>query len=142
MGNLNAFLKPAYRERQIEIVVGDRFLDEEGNPVPVVMHSLTQVQMQEIAKASTKTKKVNNVDVSQIDSVENINRCLVESISFPNLRDHELCVTYGTEDPVRLPPKLFLVDEYNKLVQAFAKLNGIDLNSDGFSEVAGEVTKN
>ena len=142
MGNLNAFLKPAYHERKIEVILGDRFLDEEGNPVPVVMHSITMATMQECARAATKTKKVNGVEVSSIDSTENINRCLVESISFPNLRDTELCRANKTELPWELPSKLFLMDEYNKLVQAFAKLNGVDLNNDGFSEVAGEVTKN
>lgn len=142
MGNLNAFLNPAYHERKIELVLGDRFLDEEGNPVPIVMHSLTMEKLQECARASMKSKKVNGVEVSSIDSTENINRCLVESISFPDLRNTDLCRKYKTELPWELPPKLFLADEYNRITQAFAKLNGIDLNNDGFSEIAGEVTKN
>ena len=59
MSKLSAFLKPAYTERKIEIVVGDRFNDEEGNPVPIVMKSLTQDQINAIAKRSTHEKKVN-----------------------------------------------------------------------------------
>ena len=142
MGSLSAFLKPAYREQKIEIVLGDRFLDEEGKPVPVVMHSLTQEKMQEIAKASTRLRKVNGVDVPQIDSMENINRCLVESISFPDMHNLELCRAHGTEDPFKLPSKMFMPGEFAKLAQAFAKLNGIDLDNDGFEEIAGNITKN
>lgn len=142
MGNLSAFLKPAYREQKIEIVLGDRFLDEEGKPVPVVMHSLTQEKMQEIAKAATRMTKVNGVEIMQIDSMDNINRCLVESISFPDMRNLELCRAYGTEDPYRLPSKMFMPGEFVKLTQAFAKLNGIDLEKNGMDEMAGNITKN
>ena len=141
MSSLAAFLKPAYTERKIEVVIGDRFLDEEGNPVPVVMKSLTQEQLNAIAKKSTKEKKVGNKTTTEIDYEENMNRCLIESIVFPNLRDRELCLAYGTEDPVQLPSKMFLVDEFSILAKAFAKLNGLrDKNGD--TRIPGEVTKN
>lgn len=141
MSNLSAFLKPAYTERKIEVVLGDRFLDEEGNPVPVIMKSLTQEQLNAITKQSVKEKKVGNKVVQDVDFNENLNRCLIESLVFPNLRDRELCRAYGTEDPVLLPSKMFLIDEYEKLAKAFAKLNGLK-GKDGEIRVAGEVTKN
>lgn len=141
MSSLSAFIKPAYFERKIEIVLGDRFLDEEGNPVPVVMKTLTQEQLNAIAKQSTKEKKIGNKTVNDIDYEENMNRCLIESIVSPNLRDRELCLTYGTEDPVKLPSKMFLVDEFSLLAKAFAKLHGLR-GKDGETRIPGEVTKN
>lgn len=142
MSNLNAFLKPAYTERQIKIVLGDRFLNDDGEPEPVIMKSLTQEKIQQIAKISTHEKKVNGKTIQDIDANENMNRCLIESIVFPDLKNSELCRAYGTEDPVILPSKMFLLDEYNILTQSFAKLNGIKLNQDGEFEIPGEITKN
>jgi hypothetical protein len=141
MSNLSAFLKPAYTERKIEIVVGDRFLDEEGNPVPIVMKSLTQEQLQMIAKRSTHTRKVNGREVTEVDANEHLNRCLIAAVVFPDLSNKELCNAYGVEDPVILPPKMFLVDEYEKLAKAFASLNGLK-SENGELQIAGEVTKN
>lgn len=141
MSNLSAFLKPAYRERKIEIVVGDRFNDEKGNPVPIVMKSLTQEQLNAIAKRSTHERKIGDRIVADVDATEHLNRCLIASIVTPDLTDKELCNAYGTEDPVSLPPKMFLVDEYEKLAKAFAQLNGLKPD-DGGIPVAGEITKN
>ena len=141
MSNLSAFLKPAYTERKIEVVLGDRFLDDEGNPIPVVVKSLTQEQLQAIAKRSTHTKKVNGREIADVDAVEHLNRCLIAAVVFPDLTSKDLCNAYGVEDPVLLPPKMFLVDEYEKLAKAFAQLNGLK-GEDGEFQIAGEVTKN
>lgn len=141
MSNLSAFLKPAYTERKIEIVIGDRFVDENGNPVPVVMKSLTQEQLQAISRRSTHERKINGRVVADVDSTEHLNRCLIASIVSPDLTSRELCNAYGVEDPVLLPPKMFLVDEYEKLAKAFATLNGLKTD-DGEIQIAGEVTKN
>jgi hypothetical protein len=141
MSNLSAFLKPAYTEKKIEIVVSDRFNDENGNPVPIVMKSLTQEQLNAIAKQSTHEKKIGNKTVYDLDANEHLNRCLIASIVFPDLTNTELCRAYGTIDPVTLPPKMFLVNEYEMIAKAFAQLNGLK-NEDGSIQVAGEITKN
>jgi hypothetical protein len=141
MSNLSAFIKPAYTERKIEVIVGDRFLDENGNPVPIVLKSLTQEQMNAIAKRSMRQKVVGGRTVTDIDATENLSRCLIASIISPDLTDKELCNAYGVEDPVLLPPKMFLVDEFEKVAKAFAKLNGLK-EDDGSIRIAGEVTKN
>lgn len=141
MSNLSAFLKPAYREKKIEIIIGDRFNDEEGNPVPVVLKSLTQEQLNEIAKRSTHERNVGGKTIVDVDANEHLNRCLIASIVFPDLTSTELCAAYDVQDPVLLPPKMFLVDEYEKLAKAFAKLNGLK-EDDGSIHVAGEITKN
>lgn len=143
MGNLNAFMNPVYKERTIEIDLGDRFIDPEtGEHEKVLMKTLTQEQMQEISRSSIKEIKVGGKTVRDVDAVENMNKCLVEAIVFPDLRNHDLCVKNGTQLPHELPPKMFLVDEYTKLTQAFAKLHGIKVGSDGELEFPGEVTKN
>lgn len=141
MSNLSAFMKPVYTEKKIEVVVGDRFLDEQGNPVPIVMKSLTQEKLQAIAKRSTHEKKVNGKLVQDLDATEHLTRCLIASIVFPDLTNKELCNSYGVEDPLLLPAKMFLVDEFETLAKAFAQLNGLK-TEEGDTLVAGEITKN
>ena len=143
MGNLNAFLKPVYRQKTIEIDLGDRFINPDtGEHEKVVMKSLTQERIQEIARASTHDVKVGGKVVQEMDAVENMSRCLVESIVFPDLRNRELCLDNGTEDPFKLPARLFMPGEFNMLAVAFAKLNGIKIGQDGELELPGEITKN
>ena len=79
--------------------------------------------------------------VSNLDTAEHLNRCLIASIVFPDLSSKELCNAYGTEDPVSLPSKMFLVDEYEKLARAFAELNGLKTD-DGEVDLSGDITKN
>jgi hypothetical protein len=57
------------------------------------------------------------------------------------MTNRDLCRAYGTEDPVALPTKMFLIDEFEKLAKAFAKLNGLK-EEDGTVQIAGEITKN
>lgn len=141
MSNLSAFLKPAYAEKTIEVVVGDRFLDEEGKPVPFILKSMTQEQLQALAKRSMREKNVNGKRVQEFDKLEHINRCIIASCVQPNFMDRELCLAYGTEDPLALPQKMLLVSEYERLARAFAQLNGLDMDEDE-AEVVGEVSKN
>lgn len=141
MSNLSAFLKPAYTEKKIEVIVGDRFNDENGNPVPIVMKSLTQEQLNAIAKQSTHERKIGGRVVMDVDANEHLNRCLIASIIDPDMTNRDLCRAYGTEDPVALPTKMFLIDEFEMLAKAFAKLNGLK-EEDGTVQIAGEITKN
>lgn len=141
MSNLSAFLKPAYTEKKIEVIVGDRFNDENGNPVPIVMKSLTQEQLNAIAKQATHERKVGGRVVAEVDANEHLNRCLIASIIEPDMTNRELCRAYGTEDPIALPTKMFLIDEFEKLARAFAALNGLK-EDDGSLHISGEITKN
>lgn len=141
MASLDAFLNPVYTERKIEVVVGDRFVDENGKPVPIVMRSLTQDELNEIGRASTKEKKVGGKTVMDMDAIENLNRCLVASIVFPDLTSEAICKKCKTIDPSQVPSRLFLIDEYTKLAKAFAELNGLKDDNGEFNP-PGEITKN
>ena len=142
MSNLNCFLKPLYRERKIEFAVSDRFVDENGNPAKVIMKSLTQDELNAIARRSTHDKVINGKTIQDIDATEHLNRCIIASMVFPDLTSKELCNAYGTEDPVLLPSKMFLVDEYDRISRAFAELNKLNRDENGNIEISGEITKN
>lgn len=135
MANLAGFLKPAYSEKTIEVVISDRFLDEEGNPLPFKLKSLPQSKMKSIAKRSMKSGGKN---ANELDSTLFIARCIVESCVQPDFKGSDLCEAYGTEDPYELPERMLLASEYEKLGRAFLDLNGIE---EGGLDVTG-VSKN
>lgn len=141
MSSLSAFLKPLYKQKTVKIKLSDRFVDENGNPAEIVMRTLTQDELNAIARRSTHEKKIGNKTVQEVDANEHLNRCLIASIVEPDMTSKELCNAYGTEDPVMLPTKMFLVGEYETLAKTFAKLNGLK-KDDGSLHIAGEVTKN
>lgn len=137
MSNLKAFFNPVYKEETIEVVVSDRFVDEQNQPVPFKLKSLTQDQIESISKRSYREVNYNGKKVRELDKLMHLNRCIVEACIQPNFKDHELCVAYGTEDPAQLPQKMLLTREYEKLARAFMKLNGLEDDLE-----VGEVTKN
>jgi len=138
MSNLAGFLKPLYTEETKEIIISDRFVDEEGKPLPFKLKTLSQTQMKGISKRSYREKYVNGKKVNEMDQDLFISRCLVESCVQPDFKDVELCHAYGTEDPYDLPQKMLLVREYEKLGRAFIELNGLESSDIDL----GEVTKN
>lgn len=130
MNALTAFLHPAVVSEEKEIVISKRFLDEEGKPVPFRIRSLTQEENEAISKAATHKKRVGDQWQEELDAAEYSSRMIVEATVFPDMRNAELCETYGTKDPVQLPSKLLLAGEYNKLVMAITKLSGFDKTPD------------
>lgn len=140
MSNLAAFLKPTHTEEKLEVVVSDRFLDTDGKPVPFILKSISQEVIQMLAKRSTKEIKVNGKKFPELDKIEHLNRCLVESCIQPDFKDREICHAYGTEDPTLVPQRMLLVREYQKLAHAFVTLHGLD--DDDADEAFGNITKN
>lgn len=140
MGDLNAFLNPAYTEKRVSFVVGDRFLNADGEPEKLIMKALSQEELLMIGKRSTHTVDVGGAKVERMDDNEYLNRCIIASMVFPDLQNRELCLKYKTEDPVHLPMRLFLPDEYKKIASVFANLCGLDDYKD--ISTIGEVTKN
>ncbi len=137
MSGLSAFLNPTYTEQTAEVFVSDRFLDENGNPIPFKIKALNQETLELISKLSKKEQTIDGRKVSIVDKVAHLNRCLVEACVYPNFRDKELCEHYGTLDPIELPKKMLFVKEYEKLARAFLDLNGLSDDSPEY----GVITK-
>lgn len=140
MSDLSAFLNPAYTEKKIEFAVGDRFLDVDGNPVKIVMKALTQEEIEQISKRSTHEVSVGGTKLNQVNDDEFLARCLIASMVFPDLTNRDLCLRYKTEDPVYLPRRMFLADEFKLISAAFAQLCGLESAKE--LSTIGEVTKN
>lgn len=125
MSKLSAFLHPVSTVEEKEAVISDRFVDENGTPVPFRIRSMTQEEMDTLVKKSTKTVRVNGQQVEHFDGLDLNRRLIVAATVEPAFADKEMCDAYGVVDPLLVPVKMLLPGEYKKLLSAITELNGI-----------------
>lgn len=129
MDRLYAFLNPIRRNEEREVVISDRFRDENGNVIPFRIRALPQEESDEITKKSRKGQKINGVWQERLDPVEFNRRMVVAATVEPDFRDKALCEAYGVLDPLLVPGKMLLSGEYTALLDAISKLSGFDKES-------------
>lgn len=124
MSKLSAFLHPVTTSEEKEVVVSNRFQDENGRPVPFKIRALTQEENDRITKQATRQTKVNGQTVEKLDSVDFSRRMVVSATVEPDFQAKELCDAYGVLDPLLVPGKMLLSGEYAKLLNAITDLSG------------------
>ena len=139
MANIKAFINAAPTGTK-EIIVSERFKDDNGNVVPFKIRTLTQDESEQLRKKSTRPVKKNGVVISEsVDTLaltkETILACVVE----PDLRNPELNKAYGTLDPLDVAGKMLLPGEYSKLSNAILEFNGFGEDA---TEILAEEAKN
>lgn len=118
MGKLSAFLQPVPAGRTKEVIVSDRFKDDDGKTASFVVQAITPEKNEEISKLCT------NKD-GNLDAAEYGNRLIVECTVEPNLRDEELCRYYGVMDPAMVPGIMFSIGEKQILQNAIMEINDL-----------------
>lgn len=126
MSNLSAFLKPAYLREEKELIISKRFLDEQGNPAPFKIRSVSQEENEQITRASKRQRKVNGMVQEHLDSIEYGRRLVVTGTMVPDFRAKEMCEAYGTLDPMQVPGKMLTAGEFAALLDAISELSGFD----------------
>lgn len=124
MNRLFAFLHPVQAQEEKEIVVSNRFLDEEGKVVPFKIRALTQEENDAITKKSRRIQKVNGMPTEQFDSIAYNRNLVVAGTVFPDFAEKELCEAYGVLDPTQVPVKMLKAGEFAALLEAICQLSG------------------
>lgn len=124
MSKLSVFLHPVSSGEEREIIISNRFQDEDGQPAAFRIRALTQEENDEITRQSRKVKKVNGQVQESLDSVEFSRRTVVAATVEPDFRSKELCDAYHVLDPLLVPGKMLLAGEYAKLMQEITQLSG------------------
>ena len=124
MSKLSAFLHPVTTSEEKEVIISNRFQDENGRPVPFKIRALTQEENDRITKQATRQTKVNGQTVEKLDSVDFSRRMVVSATVEPDFQAKELCDAYGVLDPLLVPGKMLLSGEYAKLLNAITDLSG------------------
>ena len=91
MSNLNAFLHPVQGDETREIIVSNRFLDENGRPVPFRIRALTQEENDAISKRSMRLVKGGRRGEKELDSTEYASRIIAAATLEPDFSSEELC---------------------------------------------------
>ena len=126
MSTLSAFLKPVKTTIEKEVVISDRFIGDDGKPVPFKVRAISQEENDALVRAATKTRNEGGQRVERLDSVEYAQRLIVAATVSPDFRAKDICEAYGVVSPLMVPGKMLLSGEYNRLMKAITELSEFD----------------
>lgn len=125
MSKLSAFLHPAAFEEERLVAISDRFVDEEGNPVPFRIRALTQEDIDSCNRMPAKQASGRNGAQAFPDPAEFSRRMVLAAVVEPDFSSKELCEAYGVADPMLVPGRMLLPGEYTRLLRAITDLAGL-----------------
>ena len=124
MSKLYAFLHPEPIENK-EVIVSQRFKDENGEVLPFKIRALTQHDNNMISKKCFKTvKSAGGQTTKEIDYVAYQMNIVLYGTVEPNFSDKELCDHFGSPDPLYAIENMLTAGEFAKLVNAISDLSG------------------
>ena len=125
--SLAAFLQPK-QVRNKEVVISDRFLGEDGEPVPFEIRPILTDEAQEMMKRNIKSKKDGSQDFDNSGYQADM---IAAAVVFPDLNNAELQKAYGVLGERELLMRMLLIGEYTQLRNAVFELAGSydDLNA-------------
>lgn len=126
MSKIAAFLHPIKTTIEKEVVVSDRFLDENGKPATFKIKALTQEENEAITRAATRVEVKNGQYIEHLDNEDFVRRLVVAATVEPDLSSKELCDAYGVVSPKMVAVKMFLAGEFNNLVSEITGLSKVN----------------
>lgn len=121
--NLNYFMPEVAKGKRenFEIVVSDRFVDEDGNPVAWTFRLLSAKEIDELKNAAIVKK---NKSLLKVDTKKLIVDTISETIIYPNLKSEELQNAYGAMNISELLDKMLEGREYERFTDKLMKTQG------------------
>ena len=134
MSNLQVFMREK-KEEIYEYVASKNFKDENGNPIPWKLKTITAKENEEIRKDCYKQVLVVNgkrkMYYQQLDTVKYLRILADRCVVFPDLHNVELLDYYGEMDSIELLTKHLLNPaEYDDLTSELQRINGYDLEEE------------
>lgn len=121
--NLNYFMPEVAKGKRenFEIVVSDRFIDEDGNPVAWTFRLLSAKEIDDLKNAAIVKK---NKSLLKVDTKKLIVDTISETIIYPNLKSEELQNAYGAMNISELLDKMLEGREYERFTDKLMKAQG------------------
>lgn len=121
--NLNYFMPEVAKGKRenFEIVVSDRFVDEDGNPVAWTFRLLSAKEIDDLKNAAIVKK---NKSLLKVDTKKLIVDTISETIVYPNLKSEELQNAYGAMNISELLDKMLEGREYERFTDKLMKAQG------------------
>lgn len=134
MSKLKAFLQPSIAGKTKEVVVSDRFVDENGTIQPFVIQAISQEKNAELSENSQDHKTVDGIPRSVLNNGLYTKRLMMECVKEPDLKDSELCKYYGVLDPLEVLGKMLSIGEYQILSAEIMGINGLKTQKEKLEE--------
>ena len=109
------------KRENFEIVVSDRFVDEDGNPVAWTFRLLSAKEIDDLKNAAIVKK---NKSLLKVDTKKLIVDTISETIIYPNLKSEELQNAYGAMNISELLDKMLEGREYERFTDKLMKAQG------------------
>nr|DAT11225.1 MAG TPA: tail assembly chaperone protein [Caudoviricetes sp.] len=121
--NLNYFMPEVAKGKRedFEIIVSDRFVDEDGNPIAWTFRLLSAKEIDELKNAAIVKK---NKSLLKVDTKKLIVDTISETIIYPNLKSEELQNAYGAMNISELLDKMLEGREYERFTDKLMKAQG------------------
>ena len=134
MSKLKAFLQPPITGKTKEVVVSDRFVDENGTIQPFVIQAISQEKNAELSENSKNEKIVDGIPMPMLDNGLYTKRLMLECVKEPDLNDSELCKYYGVIDPLVELGRMLSIGEYQNLSAEIMGINGLKTKKEKLEE--------
>lgn len=109
------------KREDFEIIVSDRFVDEDGNPVAWTFRLLSAKEIDDLKNAAIVKK---NKSLLKVDTKKLIVDTISETIIYPNLKSEELQNAYGAMNISELLDKMLEGREYERFTDKLMKAQG------------------
>jgi hypothetical protein len=137
MSVLKGFLQPSPMEETKEVIIAERFKDEDGKPLPFKIRKIDNETANALLRRCTKKENIRGQIVETRDSARYTNMLILACVVEPNFRDTEMCDYYKVINPEDVPSRMLSVGEFARLSDEIMKFNDFDT-----PEKIEEETKN
>ena len=135
MSVLKGFLQPSPMEETKEVIISDRFKDENGKPLPFKLRKIDSETSESLMKRCRRKERVNGQIITEVDNAKYTKLLVLACVVSPNFKDSEMCDFYKVINPEDVPSRMLSIGEFSRLSDEIMKFNDFDTPEDIENEV-------
>lgn len=126
MSVLKGFLQPSPMEETKEVIISDRFKDENGKPLPFKLRKIDSETSEALMKRCRRKERVNGQIITEVDNAKYTKLLVLACVVSPNFKDAEMCDYYKVINPEDVPSRMLSIGEFSRLSDEIMKFNDFD----------------
>ena len=135
MSVLKGFLQPSPMEETKEVIISDRFKDENGKPLPFKLRKIDSETSESLMKRCRRKERVNGQIITEVDNAKYTKLLVLACVVSPNFKDSEMCDFYKVINPEDVPSRMLSIGEFSRLSDEIMKFNDFDTPEEIENEV-------
>lgn len=135
MSVLKGFLQPSPMEETKEVIISDRFKDENGKPLPFKLRKIDSETSEALMKRCRRKERVNGQIITEVDNAKYTKLLVLACVVSPNFKDSEMCDFYKVVNPEDVPSRMLSIGEFSRLSDEIMKFNDFDTPEEIENEV-------